>query len=949
MKNHSHSILTNIHGTLLRMLTLLWLTFHIVPPLYAQDNTTHIELHGESVSKFFKDSRELMWIGTSNGLLCYDGQLQVRFNTEDCRRPHNFVSDICELDDGRIIVGMKNGLYVVDFPSRTCRRLNEQLSDIVALEKVKSSNDNSTQIFVGCHQGIAVLDGKTLEQRDLIHINTSNVTSSDNQIAGLSYDGKGTVWGCNYHRSIVAYHLKNRSMQRYTVSDSILSSPVNNLQVAGKRLYISTNNNGLLIFDTTTHHVVRDNDFPSSIKDLSLTDGRLYVCTDGGGVYRIDKDKAERLSSLSNSVYSCYYDKRSATLWCGYYQQGFSYQSQKPSPFSIYRYKDFSTEGLFVRSFARHDGQTVIGTRNGIYFIDETVDFVRHFTPEEIQGAIIMDIKFFAGKYIVANYEHGLFYINPKTLQLKPLELDKRYRESSCSRLAVTEDGKHLYAASSAGLIVLDENLHVVEAYDDRHSDILSTYIYDIMFDRTGKLWVSTSKGICLFNPLTKRFQSKDFPKGYFNEVPNITLSLTQDGNILAASEQTLYYSSADLSHAKEYPLHERLGLGYISFIRQIDIAGTPYQLVGTDCGLFLFDMNFERFHQYARQEDMPSPQFQRFNAYEDEQGTLWMANAKGLILCTKEHRKELTAKLASKVFIDRYTVDRKEHLTNPFSNENNTIRIGWNFSTDEIVIMPGLLDYSMHQNQRYYEWAVDSGEKELCYEGNPIAIQDLSLGTHFIHIALAGHPETAMKVKVIVTPSILFYAMTFGLISLIIMIVMMMQIRKRRKQLTEALKQKHQIELELVSSHAVRQHIQQQEEQQAKRKEERKQEKAEQLKYKSSEYKELKAKVKHLMEKERLYTNKDLRLSEVASKIGTNAGTLSLMFNDYMQTNYFDFINSYRVEHFKKLALDPEYSQYTVLGLSDLCGFKRSSFFSVFKKFEGCTPNEWVKKQKGN
>ena len=356
---------------------------------------------------------------------------------------------------------------------------------------------------------------------------------------------------------------------------------------------------------------------------------------------------------------------------------------------------------------------------------------------------------------------------------------------------------------------------------------------------------------------------------------------------------------------------------------------------------------DFQTFHQYAQHDNIPSPQFQRFNASEDEEGRLWMANAKGLVVCTKENRSLLTDSLRSKVFIDRYTIDRKEQITNPFSVDSNTIRIGWNFGTDELVIMPMLLDYSAHQSQRYYEWSLDGGEPRLCYEGNPIALKDLNLGTHRIRIALAGHPETALDVEVKVWPSIKFYGMLFVIVSMIIMAVMVMQILKRRKQYHKILKQKHQIELELASHNAVRLHIQRQEQEQAKVEEERRQEKADKMKYRSSEYKELKAKVKAYMEAEKPYLNKNLRITEVADKVGSNAGTLSLMFNDYMHTNYFDFINRYRIDHFKKLALDPDYAQYTVLAISEMCGLKRSSFFNVFKKFEGCTPSEWIKKTK--
>ena len=73
----------------------------------------------------------------------------------------------------------------------------------------------------------------------------------------------------------------------------------------------------------------------------------------------------------------------------------------------------------------------------------------------------------------------------------------------------------------------------------------------------------------------------------------------------------------------------------------------------------------------------------------------------------------------------------------------------------------------------------------------------------------------------------------------------------------------------------------------------------------------------------------------------------MSQLLNIYAEQNYYDFINRYRLEEFKQRLNDPKYSNYTLVALSEMCGFKKSSFFSTFKKMEGCTPAEYVEKKK--
>jgi AraC-like DNA-binding protein len=58
---------------------------------------------------------------------------------------------------------------------------------------------------------------------------------------------------------------------------------------------------------------------------------------------------------------------------------------------------------------------------------------------------------------------------------------------------------------------------------------------------------------------------------------------------------------------------------------------------------------------------------------------------------------------------------------------------------------------------------------------------------------------------------------------------------------------------------------------------------------------------------------------------------------------NFYDFVNRYRLEEFKKLASDPKNRQFTMLALAFDCGFNsKSSFNRYFKKATGQTPSQY-------
>ena len=88
-----------------------------------------------------------------------------------------------------------------------------------------------------------------------------------------------------------------------------------------------------------------------------------------------------------------------------------------------------------------------------------------------------------------------------------------------------------------------------------------------------------------------------------------------------------------------------------------------------------------------------------------------------------------------------------------------------------------------------------------------------------------------------------------------------------------------------------------------------------------------------------------DLSLRSLASHIEIHPNKLSWLLNEKMGKNFNEFINHYRIEYFKKLALDPENSHISLIGLAYESGFNSKTVFNTyFKKETGMTPKEFLK-----
>jgi AraC-like DNA-binding protein len=104
-----------------------------------------------------------------------------------------------------------------------------------------------------------------------------------------------------------------------------------------------------------------------------------------------------------------------------------------------------------------------------------------------------------------------------------------------------------------------------------------------------------------------------------------------------------------------------------------------------------------------------------------------------------------------------------------------------------------------------------------------------------------------------------------------------------------------------------------------------------------------LKAKIESYVLKHKPYTNPQLSLNELATKLKMPPHVLSRVINDGFGKNFFDFVNTYRIEEFKRRADDPHYKNFTLLGIAYEVGFNsKSAFNRSFKKITNQTPREY-------
>lgn len=104
---------------------------------------------------------------------------------------------------------------------------------------------------------------------------------------------------------------------------------------------------------------------------------------------------------------------------------------------------------------------------------------------------------------------------------------------------------------------------------------------------------------------------------------------------------------------------------------------------------------------------------------------------------------------------------------------------------------------------------------------------------------------------------------------------------------------------------------------------------------------------IRKMMEEEQFFRKKDLHITDIAIRVGSNRTYISRYINQAMQLSFSDYVNSYRIEYAKSLMIKPDI-KLSLLEISEESGFTNEvSFYRNFKKITGTTPSHWIKQHK--
>ena len=112
-----------------------------------------------------------------------------------------------------------------------------------------------------------------------------------------------------------------------------------------------------------------------------------------------------------------------------------------------------------------------------------------------------------------------------------------------------------------------------------------------------------------------------------------------------------------------------------------------------------------------------------------------------------------------------------------------------------------------------------------------------------------------------------------------------------------------------------------------------------------SEEFTLLKIRLEELFTTKEFFKKETLSLKETAEELNISDKKLSHVFNVCLKTNFYEYVNVHRVNHFKKKIAQEDTQKFTLLAIAYDSGFNsKATFNKVFKQQVGLTPLQFKK-----
>lgn len=463
---------------------LIFLVFIVYPITMNADTefqivqlTTIDGLVNNTIRDITQDSQGRLWICTSNGLSCYDGDHFTNYRPSHDEHTYSLSDQrtrTAKEVNGKLWISTAKDISCLDLKTLTFidyKKLSLNTPSLPTGHNTKITDSKGRIWKITEDDGLYIINNKTGESEHFTTTSKNNPLPT-NALKCIFIDRDGTIWIGTDNLGISQIKVVQNDGVKYMLE----GENIRMLSLLGKdKVAIGNRSGDVWIYDATLSHPLqayhREKNTYCILKD---NDNNIWEGTKGAGLYLNGENHKE---NIYDDIYSLLQD-RQGNIWIGSFGGGLQVNG------NILLNDDYSSKRI-RKLIEDKEGNIWTATSNGIFII----------TPSSIKNKT----KAFTHLCI----ESGHLYSN---------EVRTMYMDSH-NNFYIAETGEGF------GVVRYNRYQSTDVKHYTQNDSLINSMIQSFVEDEDGFVWIATEFGISKFNPSTQTFKNYFFSKNMLNNV----------------------------------------------------------------------------------------------------------------------------------------------------------------------------------------------------------------------------------------------------------------------------------------------------------------------------------------------------------------------------------------------------------------------------------------------
>ena len=537
---------------------------------FSQDSASCLNNFNFQANDILKDDLGNIWVASNIGLVKFNqADNNYELFSHEPANPESLSNSFCtglHIDSyKRLWISTQKGLNLYDSERNSFKVAGEGINgeDFSEFLFLKLTEDQNKNLWINSEDGLFRIKLTGENEEKLYHFkhDPENPNSiSGNMLSGIYVDQENNLWVGAENNGLYQFNREKQNFHPVTSSGKSVKNlgniSVNALfQDNAGNLWIGTYGHGVLTVSKNSYAISLFQDivtggttYTSTLVNSFLEDddGIIWIGTDGNGLFRFDKSTRKFLnystknSELENDYILSMVRDGKNNLWLASWDGGLIRFNPENETFKSYKTENSDIPGNKIYTVAGSTGNQIwLGSHYGglILFNTETEKFtsVGKISSDLGENTVNVVKPGSKGKLYVGTTK-GLVMYYPDQNRVEKIttpENELNVGEIEINDVEVENDTS-IWVGTLMGLYHLNPETHKTRRYTTAEG-LPGDIINALVRDHSGVLWVTTSNGIC-------RFEPENLSITVFNKDDGMQSNEFRPRSALADSEGDLYF-----------------------------------------------------------------------------------------------------------------------------------------------------------------------------------------------------------------------------------------------------------------------------------------------------------------------------------------------------------------------------------------------------------------------